>query len=235
MRLAEALHGCATRCQSGIEAGEKGAGDFIVHIPQVAHHRFGSGRAEAGGQSDRLIQRLALGGPALATARADKTIRAVLFRFCLTTKVIRSRTGIKSGVDKALSYLSTKESATLHHDPIITDRTNNQSAEAETVGGPVLLVNLFTPKTGKTDEFIAAQTGEYLRLRGMVKGWQGNRLGRAVDGSGQLVNIALFDSLENYNAWRNSQLFADHLEIIRPFVEKSAPGMYEMLYSAGDL
>jgi len=50
-----------------------------------------------------------------------------------------------------------------------------------------------------------------------------------------LVNVALFDSMANYNAWRESQLFADHLDIIRPYVEKSAPGMYELLYSAGDL
>lgn len=123
----------------------------------------------------------------------------------------------------------------LSHDSMISDRTSNYSQEASKIAGPVLLVNLFTPKVGMAENFIAAQTAEYLRLRGMVKGWQGNRLGRAVDGSGQLVNVAVFDSLENYNAWRESQLFAEHLEVIRPFVEKSAPGMYEVLYSAGEL
>lgn len=120
-------------------------------------------------------------------------------------------------------------------DPIVTDRTDNSNADAMQVAGQVLLVNLFTPKAGMVDAFIAAQTGEYVRLKGQVKGWIGNRLGRTVDGSGQLVNVALFDSMENYNAWRESKLFADHLDIIRPFVEKSAPGMYELIYSAGDL
>lgn len=120
-------------------------------------------------------------------------------------------------------------------DPMVTDRTDNSSNDAMQVAGQVLLVNLFTPKAGMTDDFIAAQTGEYVRLKGQVKGWIGNRLGRAVDGSGQLVNVALFDGMESYNAWRESQLFADHLDIIRPFVEKAAPGMYELLYSAGDL
>jgi heme-degrading monooxygenase HmoA len=120
-------------------------------------------------------------------------------------------------------------------DSIIVDRTDNSNARAMQVAGQVLLVNLFTPKPGMVDDFIAAQTGEYVRLKGLVDGWIGNRLGRAVDGSGQLVNIALFDNMENYHAWRNSQLFADHLDIIRPFVERSAPGMYELLYSAGDL
>jgi heme-degrading monooxygenase HmoA len=120
-------------------------------------------------------------------------------------------------------------------DPLISDRTDNLGTVANAVSGAVLLVNLFTPKAGMSDAFIAAQTGEYVRLKGKVKGWIGNRLGRAVDGSGQLVNVALFDTMENYNAWRSSQLFADHVEIIRPFVEKSAPGMYELLYSAGDM
>lgn len=119
--------------------------------------------------------------------------------------------------------------------PIVTDRTDNSSVHASQIAGQVLLVNLFTPKPGMVDAFIAAQTDEYVRLKGQVKGWIGNRLGCAVDGSGQLVNVALFDSLENYNAWRESKLFADHLDIIRPFVEKAAPGMYELLYSAGDL
>lgn len=123
----------------------------------------------------------------------------------------------------------------MSHDPIVTDRTDNSSADAMQVAGQVLLVNLFTPKPGMVDAFIAAQTGEYVRLKGQVEGWIGNRLGRAVDGSGQLVNVALFDSLENYNAWRESKLFAYHLDIIRPYVEKAAPGMYELLYSAGDL
>jgi len=123
----------------------------------------------------------------------------------------------------------------MSNDKIISDRTNDSSADAAQVAGQVLLVNLFTPKPGMVDDFIAAQTGEYVRLKGQVKGWIGNRLGRAVDGSGQLVNVALFDSMENYNAWRDSKLFADHLDVIRPFVEKSAPGMYELLYSAGAL
>lgn len=123
----------------------------------------------------------------------------------------------------------------MSNDPIIADRTDNAGESAAQIAGQVLLVNLFTPKAGMADDFIEAQTGEYVRLKGQVKGWIGNRLGRTVDGSDQLVNVALFDSMENYNAWRDSKLFADHLEIIRPFVEKSAPGMYELLYSAGDL
>jgi heme-degrading monooxygenase HmoA len=123
----------------------------------------------------------------------------------------------------------------MSNDPMVTDRTSNQSSDALSVAGAVMLVNLFTPKPGQEQAFIDAQTAEYVRLKGKVEGWIGNRLGRAVDGNGQLVNVAMFDSMANYNAWRESALFAEHLEIIRPFVEKSAPGMYELLYSAGDM
>ncbi len=115
----------------------------------------------------------------------------------------------------------------------ITDRTDNHTSAALSTQGQVMLVNLFTPKEGMLDQFITAQTGEYARLKDLVKGWVGNKLGRAVDGN-QLVNVAVFDNLENYTAWRQSQLFAGHLEVIKPFVANSAPGMYQVIYSAGD-
>jgi heme-degrading monooxygenase HmoA len=119
-------------------------------------------------------------------------------------------------------------------DTLISDRTDNYGSAAGNISGHVLLINLFTPKDGQENAFIEAQTGEYRRLLGKVEGWIGNRLGRSVDGK-HLVNVAVFDSLANYNAWRESDLFTEHLDIIRPFVEKSSPGMYEILYSAGDI
>lgn len=119
-------------------------------------------------------------------------------------------------------------------DTLISDRTDNYSPSAQSISGHVLLINLFTPKEGQADAFIEAQTGEYRRLLGKVKGWIGNRLGRSVDGQ-HLVNVAVFDNLQNYNAWRASDGFSEHLDVIRPFVEKSQPGMYEILYSAGDI
>ena len=120
-------------------------------------------------------------------------------------------------------------------DPAIEDRTENLGPAAGNVAGAVMLVNLFTPKPGKADEFVATQSAEYRRLAGKVKGFVGNRLGRAVDGSDQLVNVALFDSMESYNAWRASALFAEHMDIIRPLIEQSAPGMYEVIYRNGEL
>ena len=116
--------------------------------------------------------------------------------------------------------------------PVVVDQTKNTSAQALGVDGPVLLVNVFTPKPGQTQQFIDTQTAEYQRLS--VDGWVANRLGRAVDGD-KLVNVAVFESIEKYNAWRDSEAFAEHLKIVSPFIDESAPGMYEILYSAGDM
>ncbi len=120
----------------------------------------------------------------------------------------------------------------MSEDPLITDRTDNAIESAVSVSGSVMLVNLFTPKPGMERAFIEAQSAEYVRLKGKVEGWIGNRLGRAIDGNGQLVNVAVFDGIASYNAWRESTLFAEHLGIIRPFIENSAPGIYEILYEA---
>jgi len=120
----------------------------------------------------------------------------------------------------------------MRRDQLIVDQTANKSDEAARTSGPVMLVNVFTPKPGLTEEFIEAQTAEYKRLN--VDGWIGNRLGRSVDGK-QLVNVAIFESLSKYNSWRESDEFANHVEIIKPFIEQAAPGMYEIVYSAGEI
>ncbi len=112
----------------------------------------------------------------------------------------------------------------------IQDRTDLSGSHQ----GEVVLVNVFTPKPGQMDAFVAAQTGEYKRLLGKVAGWKGNRLHRSLDGK-LAVNYAVFESLETYKAWRESELFREHGEIIKPFVEKSEPGIYEVLYQAGEI
>lgn len=96
---------------------------------------------------------------------------------------------------------------------------------------PVVLVNVFMPKPGQTDNFIRAQTDEYLRLRGQVEGALGNRLLRALDGQ-RVVNIAYFASVPLYDAWRTSPLFANHLERIRHLVDAVDPALYTRVYES---
>lgn len=98
-------------------------------------------------------------------------------------------------------------------------------------GGAVVLVNAFTPRPGRTDDFIHAQTAEYRRLAGQVEGALGNRLLRALDGK-RVINIAYFASVELYDAWIGSALFADHLERIRDLVEAVDPALYSPVYES---
>lgn len=112
-------------------------------------------------------------------------------------------------------------------DPIVKDQTAASAAPS----GPITMLNRFTAQPGQLDAFIAAQTAEYVRLKGRVPGWRGNRLLHAIDGS-HVVNVADFDSHAEYVAWRDSALFAEHLEIIRPFLVKAEPALYSVLYEA---
>lgn len=95
--------------------------------------------------------------------------------------------------------------------------------------GAVVLVNVFTPKAGLTDDFIEAQTAEYVRLKGQVEGALGNRLLRALDGR-RVINVAYFASVALYDAWRESALFADHLDRIRHLVDIVDPALYLPVY-----
>ena len=116
-------------------------------------------------------------------------------------------------------------------DSVVHDRTELPDDYA----GPVVLVNVFTPKPGQLDAFVDAQVGEYRRLLGKVAGWRGNRIHRSLDGK-TAVNYAVFESLAVYKGWRDSELFADHLKVIEPLVERAEPGLYEAaLYEAGSV
>jgi heme-degrading monooxygenase HmoA len=97
--------------------------------------------------------------------------------------------------------------------------------------GSVILVNVFTPLSGMTDTFIEAQTTEYVRLKGLVKGARGNRLLRSLDGK-HAVNIAYFESVELYDAWIASELFTDHLSRIKHLVEKVEPALFDVAYES---
>lgn len=97
--------------------------------------------------------------------------------------------------------------------------------------GAVVLVNVFTPMAGETDRFIAVQTAEYRRLKGLVEGALGNRLLRSLDGE-RVVNIAYFASRAAYDEWRASDLFDDHLGRIRDLVERVEPDLYSVVYTS---
>jgi hypothetical protein len=43
-------------------------------------------------------------------------------------------------------------------------------------------------------------------------------------------NVTKFDTMDNPNAWRESALFSEHLEMILHLIDPSSPGMWERLY-----
>jgi len=64
----------------------------------------------------------------------------------------------------------------------------------------------------------------------MVEGALGNRLLRSL-ASDKVVNIAYFASQPQYEAWRSSALFEDHLARIRHLVEMVEPDIYSVAYN----
>lgn len=96
-------------------------------------------------------------------------------------------------------------------------------------GNLVTLINVFTVKPGKQDEFMNAQIAEYKRLEGQIKGTLTINLHRSLDGT-KCVNYAQFSSETDYRAWVKSDLFKEHFEKIKDLVEQAEPALYEVVY-----
>lgn len=99
---------------------------------------------------------------------------------------------------------------------------------------PVVLINVFTPKPGKLDEFVALQAAELRRLTEATPphGWRGSRLHRAVDGN-MVVMVTMFDTIQDHRNWLSGDRFADHVERIMPLLERASPGYFEIVEEAG--
>lgn len=100
--------------------------------------------------------------------------------------------------------------------------------------GPVVLINVFTPRPGKLDEFVALQTAALEQFRGRIAGWRGGRLHRALDGS-SAVMMSVFDAVESHQKFVDSALFAEHRDRILPLVERVEPRFYEIVAESGVL
>ena len=94
---------------------------------------------------------------------------------------------------------------------------------------PVVLINVFTLKEGKLDEFIELQTAALHNFKGKVPGWLGSRLHRELDGS-SAVMMSIFESREDINRWYETKLFSEHRAKVIPLVERAEPKLYEVVY-----
>jgi heme-degrading monooxygenase HmoA len=96
----------------------------------------------------------------------------------------------------------------------------------------IAVINVFTPKPGCLDEFVAVQQSGLPVLRSQVQGVRGSRLYRALDGQ-TVTLISVFDSKEDFERVQRSEAFATHREKLVPLLDKTAPVLHELVYEWG--
>lgn len=92
-------------------------------------------------------------------------------------------------------------------------------------------INVFTPKPGLMDEFMAVQ------LRGLpgladVAGSRGSWLFRACDDR-DAVLVALFDDEAAHRRFMQTPQFQQHRERLLPLLQSTGPAYYTLAYVAG--
>ncbi|HEY6630770.1 MAG TPA: antibiotic biosynthesis monooxygenase family protein [Rhizobiaceae bacterium] len=106
----------------------------------------------------------------------------------------------------------------------------SQTAENDAIG-PIVLINLFTVKPGRMDEFIELQKRNLDRSPGNVPGWRGSRLHRSTDGRTALM-MSLFDTIADHKRLRQNSRFAEHVRKLMPLIEGAEPTYYEVVHEA---
>lgn len=98
----------------------------------------------------------------------------------------------------------------------------------------VTVLNVFTPKPGFLDAFVEVQRTALPGLARNIQGFRGSRLFRALDGTTAAM-ISVFDSPEDLKGWMASEPFAAHREKLSTMIDRTAPGVYEVVYEAGSI
>ena len=101
-------------------------------------------------------------------------------------------------------------------------------------GGPIAILNVFTPKPGWLDAFVEVQRASLPGLGRQAPGFRGCRLYRAVDGSTAAM-LSVFNSHEDFRRWTASEPFLAHREKLSTMIERAAPGTYEVVYESGSI
>jgi len=99
---------------------------------------------------------------------------------------------------------------------------------------PVVVVNVFTPKSGALDEFLALQIAALPGLRADASGSRGSRLFRADDNS-KAVMVSVFDTAEDFKRFTESAPIAAHRAKMLQFLERADAGQYQLVYQSGDV
>ena len=97
-------------------------------------------------------------------------------------------------------------------------------------GGHITLINTFTVAADKQQTFIETQHGEYKRLKGQIPGATAANLHRGRSGR-RAIKYAQFHRLDEFMAWRTSDLMKAHRLVIDPFVERAAPRLFRVVHA----
>jgi heme-degrading monooxygenase HmoA len=124
----------------------------------------------------------------------------------------------------------------MSHSEATSRKTRNTETEQPAVGSDrtVTVLNIFTPKPGWLDAFVEVQRTSLPRLARNIQGFRGSRLFRALDGTTAAM-ISVFDSPEDLQRWTASEPFAAHRDKLSTMIERTAPGVYELVYEAGSI
>jgi heme-degrading monooxygenase HmoA len=99
---------------------------------------------------------------------------------------------------------------------------------------PVVVINIFTPKPGALDDFLALQTAALPGLRAGATGSRGSRLFRAED-NGKAVMVSVFDTAEDFKRFTESAPLAAHRGKMLQLLERAEAGQYQLVYQSGDV
>jgi heme-degrading monooxygenase HmoA len=100
--------------------------------------------------------------------------------------------------------------------------------------GPVVVINVFTPKPDALDNFLAVQIAALPGLRAGATGTRGSRLFRAEDAS-KAVMVSVFDTPEDFKRFSESPGLAAHRTKILPLLERAELGCYQVVDQSGEL
>lgn len=104
----------------------------------------------------------------------------------------------------------------------------------DTSSKEVVLINVFTPKSGKSEEFARAQIEDFERLGSQLDGAYANRLYMSLNNADQpkVINVAHFESLEVFYRTTASSEFKAHIEKIKPLLEDGEPMICQLLWQS---
>jgi quinol monooxygenase YgiN len=98
---------------------------------------------------------------------------------------------------------------------------------------PVTQINFLSIKPDKIDEFFEADR-TYIASVSRPKGLISSRLYRSLDGR-SAVRVSQYESVEAHKEIHQSETLRQQIERLRPLVESSSPGLYEVASTTGDL